>query len=232
MAPSRIVLVPFTFILASVAVACGDSRDPVRPVTHVNSPTLTMNRTQEQVIEEILLHYPPGLRSEARAYLEDTTAMIGSHRPEVATLMQELAALRLKDHSARAEDVSENAVPAEQRCRISVALVPGMAQGVRAVVIRRPNDGGRPLLLLRDDATGVELEFGLQMAARALSTFGEIVSEAHRIEYRGGTAGQSIHFAPRFDSGIALIRRALPRDIDGIGRVPALDVFTRRLPAP
>lgn len=191
-----------------------------------------MQRTQEQVIQEILLHYPPQLRAQARMFLEDTTSTVMSQRPEVSGLMEELASLRLKEHMTRSQSIAASETPAQDRCRVSVALVPGMATGVRAVVIRRPNDKGIPLLLLRDDATAVELEFGLKMAARSLSTFGETATEAHRIEYKGGPPLQPQHLGSRFESGIALVRQAVPRPIEGVGQVRTLDVFTARSVSP
>jgi hypothetical protein len=184
-----------------------------------------MQRSEAQIIDEILEHYPAQLRAQARVYLEDRTASVGSNRPEVAGLLAELTTVRSKASLARQNTLVST--PVEEHFRLTVALVPNLAKA-QAVVIRTPDDNGHPILLLREDATGADLAFGLSMAAQALAKYGDTPATAKRIEYTSHGRKQATHLPAKYDGGLALIRRTSPRDLPGIGQVRSMDMFAKK----
>lgn len=197
------------------------------------SSTFASNSPEERaVIERIVALMPPKDQASVREYLADATKSFGSDRPELAPLVRELNLLRhARIADVQATRLQKDADVIAAHVRVSVALAPALGDNsVRAVVVRRPGDSGRPLLLLREeDVTADDVAFGLAFAAQSISKYGVEPKVPHRQTFRAGGVATSTAVTTKTHGAIAAdLRRADYQTIQGIGRVRAMDVFTRK----
>lgn len=216
------------------AGACADSRSPLTSAP--NSARSMMNpseRTETEIIEDILAFVPEAKRDEARKAFHDKSRMFGSDDPRVRPLLEELGSLRL----AASQNTNRDQIAATQKALrdqvlVTVSLVRSLPPNVRAVVMRRPSDGGEPILLLPEDATGDDMAFGLQLAAKSVERFGRNPAKAHRLSYTGGHVASSSTPASAKAVGtrmLALVHKADAIDIgvEGLGKVKTQKIFAR-----
>jgi hypothetical protein len=189
---------------------------------------------ENALIDRIVQQVPAAHREELRSLLLDEGKELASADPKLAPLLGQLAALRAARHAPEhariralhAEDVRRS----ESQLRVTVALVSGLGDpDIRATVIRRPGDGGKPLLLLRDeDVTATDLELGLAAAARAAEQYGTNPEKEHRMTLRIPSSKSSSTASIEGQQSVDLLRKATVKDIEGIGHHKTLDVVTAR----
>lgn len=194
------------------------------------------HEAERAAINEILTRLAPQHRAVARRILEDresTSTFSSSNDPEIARLLGLITAIRAADNAEivrkAAEDRQKDELDAPRRVRVLVALVGDLGSaGIRATVIRRPDDGGRPLLLLSAASfTSTDLAFGLRLAANSVPRFGIAPSVEHKLQFRDQAPQSGLrHQATLPDELAALLRRSPSRLIPGIGTVQALDIVT------
>lgn len=235
---------------------CGEGKAPMRPgdrprpensdrhpvvISSASSVAIDPRERARQegaTIDSIVARLPEEYRVRGRAILEDRTASISfqaSSDPEIARLLGVLMAIRDASSADQLKQAERDRAAAEENAkthvRVTVALAPAtvVSKG-RAVVTRRPGDGGRPVLLLREaDATAADLTAGLAAAARLAAKYGPEPANKIRIvisSTRADTAASGIT-----DRHIELLRSSIPQPIAGVGVVHTLDMMTK-LPAP
>lgn len=190
--------------------------------------------SEAEVIEEIVRQVPAERRAKVRAELLDTSKVLQSDKPTFGPLFARLAEIRWAkagpEREALAAKASADAARRDRLVRVSVALSPDLEEGVRAVVIRRPGDGGKPLLLLRErDVTSLDLQIGLLAAAKAIAEHGPNPSRALRRSVRGALSGQGA--PPQLEKYIELLRASERRPLEGLGTLRSIDVLTDRYEA-
>ena len=217
---------------------------PVRSSYAVNvdgtvwtTATMTDRHAAERAaIEEILTRLAPQHRALARRILEDretTATFVSSTDPEIARLLSVITATRAADNVEmvrKAEaDREKDDRETVRRVRVLVALVEDLGgEDIRATVIRRPDDEGRPLLLLSAvDFTSTDLAFGLRLAANSVPRYGIAPAVEHKLQFRDQAPQSGARRQAALpDEQAALLRRSPFRLIPGIGSVRALDMVT------
>jgi hypothetical protein len=203
------------------------------PKSNASIPADIASLSEAELVEQILLQLPSEIRSNARGQLMDTTRVITSDRPVLGSLLAQLAQLRFAKHAdeykAAAALQKADADRRASRIRVTVVLSPDLGDAsARAVVLRRPNDGGRPILLLREaDMTNQDLYVGMLAAARAATQFGVNPDRAHRRiirDTRVSASGAAV--AAHFERHLELLRRAPKSSAHGLGNVRTMDVLT------
>jgi hypothetical protein len=187
---------------------------------------------EDAAIAAILERVPPGQRSRVLAALNDTTTFLGaSSDPVIAEQLGVIASIRAADMRARAEIAKAKKTELlRDRIRIRIALVPSLDQpGTRAVVLRRPDDSGVPLLLLPEQGvTSADLARGLRAATLAQRRYGQRPSHAARLVLRNGRGGAVV--APNDAKAVALLaelRSRAPQAIPGVGTGRLMEILHR-----
>jgi hypothetical protein len=191
---------------------------------------------EREAIDAILRRIPPGDQEMARRILERPHSGSGgfsaSTDPEIARLLGVISSIRSagrpvaeegqpEDENARADDPREY-------IRVLIALVPHLSSpGIRGTVIRRPNDGGQPVLLLREsDLTVDDLYRGLRAAAVSFKRYGLAPAKERRLHIRVPRETVAVLSEPRMSEAyLRLLKAGLPRVIPGIGEVRGLDMM-------
>lgn len=154
-------------------------------------------RDESTVINEILALAPVAERENVRELLNKSIALRSSDEKTNA-LFRELTQIR--QSATKAADVSKwqaEAPPISGRTvrnvQVKVALVPvTSSHKARVVLIRTPDDNGRPTVLLRaEDATPADLSLGLSAAEASVRNLGPNPTKASRVSIRG-TAGELV----------------------------------------
>jgi hypothetical protein len=191
-------------------------------------------RAEEQAaIEEILRRTPRNHQGRMKEILDDRNAtFVSSSDPEVARLLGTIASIRAVDNTVAIERgraaMLSDLEDQKRRVTVTLVLVPSLpTQDARAVVLRRPQDNGRPLLLLSaTDATPADLRLGLRAAAAAFVRYGPSPISERRVLVKPVT--ESIRWEAASHSEMITKLRASPlRVIPGLGSLRAMEVVTR-----
>ena len=198
---------------------------------------------EREAVKAIVSLSPPEEQETMRRILEGDgsgadIAVVSSTDPELARLFGIIGSIRQAEWQSRKSSELRvplylGAEPPRKDVRVNIALVPQLARpDVRATVIRRPGDLGRPLLLLREsDLTASDLELGLRAAAVAFRRYGPTPARERALHLRTGRPAlqQRVERAEHY---LDLVKAGRPRHIDGIGTVPAMAIITSldRLP--
>ena len=177
-----------------------------------------------KAFEAILARIPEEKRAEARTELEEPFIgmPVATIDPESARLWSRIVSLRLADaRESRPRAGIANAIP---NAAIRVALVASVEdQSARAVVVRRPDDNGVPLVLVpTQTASGEALMRGLQAAERTLRTYKPTPGKSAIVTVRFGakrkepTPNQKKLFEP-WEAAIVALRNVGQTDVPGVG---------------
>lgn len=218
--------------------ACTDSTKVAAPPDKQVSTTSrmeigSMSPEERALIERAVMTLPAVHREEARAAFMNESLHPSSTDPQLGPLLEQLAALRAAKykpiHDAYAQIEAENKL---RQVPVVVALVPHLGEhDVRAKVLRRPGDRGRPLVLLREgDFTEYDLQIGLQAAVRAADRYGADPQSEHRTAVRSGAPAASAQ-QPTLTLLVDMLRAAEPRNLAGFGTPRLMHLFVNR-PSP
>lgn len=176
-----------------------------------------------KAFEGIIARLPESQREGARQELQRgfVGRPISSHDPEIARLWSRVlslteASLRSKSRTAPREVSTGPSV--------RVALVQKLKDSTfRAMVVRRPDDGGIPTLLLPEtSATGEDLLRGLQAARRTTARYKptpgreSIVAVRHGAKRKEPSDRMKATFAP-WEETLARLRQVATTDLKGYG---------------
>ena len=170
-----------------------------------------------KALEAIIARLPQEQREGARRELEVgwVGRPIASKDPETARLWSRLLSLQAATEGERQ--------PIRQGS-IKVALVGSLDDPTfRALVVRRPDDAGVPLLLLpQETATGEDLLRGLQAASRSLGYTSQ-AGKQRTIAVRYGPKRQQQRLPVRmsfakWDAALAHLRGSPQVDLEGYGK--------------
>lgn len=194
---------------------------------------------ERATIDQIIAHLPAHYQSQGRAILEDRNAAYAfeaSSDPEIARLLGVLTAIRaaasVDQENQAAKDREADAERTKNLVRVTVVLAPPSALPMgRAAIIRRPGDGGKPLLLLREeDATAADLAAGLAAAGRLVQKYGSEPATEVRVVIRSTRPGTSKSAVT--DRYVETLRSSLRQTIPGVGTVHTMDMMTKAPPSP
>lgn len=209
------------------------------PRSHSNAPSNIASLSEAELVEQIIQQLPSEIRTNARVQLMDTTHVIQSDRPVLGPLLAQLAQVRFAKHAdefkAAAAQQKADADRRASRLRVTVVLSPDLGDAnARAVVLRRPNDNGRPILLLREsDMTSEDLHIGMLAAAKAVAEFGVNPDKVHRRVVHNTKAFTSgVATTASLDHHLALLRSAPKSSEHGLGNFRTMDVLTDRYNPP
>jgi hypothetical protein len=190
--------------------------------------------SEDAAIEAILARLPEKVRTRARADLNDRSVVIGgSTDPVIAQHLGVIASIRQADARARVEAArAKDAEAARDRIRVRVALVPSVRQaGARAVVLRKTDDGGVPLLLLPEPTvTTTDLARGLHAATVARKRYGARTSRNTSLVLREGRRVPVRAIDEHDQKSVALLAELRGRDpqtLPGVGTARVMDVLFR-----
>ncbi|MEO7363057.1 MAG: hypothetical protein ABI120_22175 [Gemmatimonadaceae bacterium] len=187
---------------------------------------------REAAVVAILARAPESDRAAILQLLNANRGNAGfsaSRDPEVARQLSVIASIDAVDHPDGASSPPDRQKQKDyltEGVRVLVALVPNLdVNGARATIIRRPNDGGKPLLLLDyDSATDADVLAGLQAASNSRRMHPNSPSKEIRFDLRGD--GITKVAAPRAAGPyVAHLRAGAIRSIDGIGSVRVTEMF-------
>lgn len=240
----------YLVLLSSVLASCADTgggltrSDRIRMSEHLNQHAVVVDRTafaglsdaerasqMLAAIDSIVQRVPPEQRDAMRRLLEHPkpgSLYSGSSDPEIARLLGVIASLRAAGDASVAQRQSDQLASdntLKTGVEVTVALVSTLPTNVRARVIRRPDDGGTPLVLLADDADASDVALGLTVAASSKQRFGVTPDKEHIVDYRskGHRVGptNTVH-----STVLDQLRAASLWDIPGVGQVKATRVMT------
>ena len=189
---------------------------------------------EDAAIEAILERLPEAFRTQARSELNNRSVVVGaSTDPIIAQHLGVIASIRQADARARAEaSRAKDAEALRDRVRVRVALVPSIQQaGARAVVMRKTDDGGVPLLLLPEaTVTNTDLARGLRAATLARTRYGALASRNTSLVLRDGRRipARATDDQDRKSAALlAELRGRAPQSIPGVGTARVMDVLFR-----
>ena len=166
-----------------------------------------------------LLEFPPGV---AGGFVSSTDPVIAQQLAVLQSLLEVQSAEWQRAPKATTRDRKRPGVEVP----VTVALVPDLGNpNVRATVIRRPHDGGQPLLLLREsDVTTTDLGRGLRAAAISVQRYGAAPTKEIRMQFRTfrGTATTN---DPSTEALLNLVRSSPAQSIGGVGNVRAAAIL-------
>lgn len=177
-----------------------------------------------ETIAAILERIPAKDRLAVKGVLErSSNKYFSSQDPEIVRLLGILASLESSGASG-AQPYSARRSP--KPIRVTVALVPTLqSASLRATVLRRPDDGGRPILLLREsDATAQDLVEGLKAAAFSVKQFGETPTQEQNISVRRRSGSAPTRLPTK---AFELLKASATRELPGIGRVRFMEMAAR-----
>jgi hypothetical protein len=192
-----------------------------------------LEREEADLIERVLLGVPDERREHLRGILSDRSRRIAATSdPALVGTLNQLSAVRAAIQALDAKEATEADVArtgGQPRMRVTVALAPAMRDSLtRAVVLRRPGDGGIPILLLSENSvTALDVERGLNAAVMAAQQYDRELTKAFKLVLR---ARAKVPGARESDAGAKLLQRlstAPVRQIPGVGTVRAIDVMAR-----
>ena len=204
------------------------------PGSRVRVPPLLFEKACDpNGLRALSLRVPSEHRANLRQLLEQPPGMGGGFRsstdPEIArhlAVLQSLQELQSAEWQRAPEATPRGGERTGIEVPVTVALVPDLgAPDMRAVVIRRPNDRGQPLLLLREsDATTTDLGRGLRAAAMSVRRYGAVPARAMTMQFRTfrGTATTN---SASTQALLDMVRSSPVRSIAGVGRVPAAEII-------
>ena len=195
--------------------------DPGRPMEEISDEDST-------VIARIVQTIPAEHRAAGRVALEALVRALRQRGLDTDTLVQRTLTPQELTWRDQARALLGATDSSRKYVRVTVALVPQLSDSrAQAVIIRRPDDGGRPLVLLRESgAAPSDLAGGLKAAALAIRKFGEAPLAEQRLTIR---ASGSRAPAPKSGQAAALLeelKSSVPRAIPGVGSVRAMDILT------
>lgn len=178
---------------------------------------------EAELIKAILARTPEPHRSEMARALNAPGASFRSEDPEMSRLLTALVAAR-SVHSSVVANAAVGSVPGYY-VRVTVALVQKLDQrDARAVVLREPGDGSRPLLLLLESANAADLHAGLRAAALSVQRLGKDPTRREKAVVTG--SGQANEVPPSFERQLARLRASAPKQIRGLGSVRSVEMAT------
>lgn len=214
-------LLPFACCL--VAFGCGGfdiSRTTMGDIEKgVAADTESMRQAENRTIAEILTKVPLSQQDQVRAsfveYFESTRGR------------------RLAEPSSSASARPRRARVNARVQIVTVALVPQLpGANTKAVVIRRPGDEGKPILLLpASSVTDDELRLALRAAAEIAQKQGTDVSREFRYSIHDLSAGGPLTpRAPGKSSPLEDLRALPERALAGVGNVRSMELGVQRRP--
>ena len=188
--------------------------------------------TKRAAIAAILERVPSEGRARMRKLLENPPGFAGgfasSTDPEIArhlAVLQSLLEVRSAEWQRAPEATRRDGRRRGLEVPVTVALVPDLGDpSVRATVVRRPNDRGQPLLLLREsDATPTDLGRGLRAAALSVQRYGAASPKELKMQFR------DLRGTPKTNDAstramLDLVRSSPLRIIAGVGSVRAAGI--------
>ena len=209
---------------------------PVRPNPSAFESASAESRAEAKraAIDAILQKVPAEDRATMRKLLERPPGVAGgfvsSNDPEIArhlAVLQSLLEVQSAEWQGEPEATRRDEKPDGVEVPVMVALVADLGSpSVRATVVRRPTDGGRPLLLVREsDATTTDLGRGLRAAALSVQRYGAAPPKEIEMQFREfrGTAKTN---DPSTQALLNLVRSSPVQSIAGVGSVRAAAIFT------
>lgn len=190
-------------------------------------------QAKREAIDAILERVPSDQRANLRRLLEQPPGMAGgfvsSTDPEIArqlAVLQSLLEVQSAEWQRAPEATRRDGDRRGVEVPVTVALVPDLGSAdVRATVIRRPNDRGQPLLLLREsDATTTDLGRGLRAAAMAVRRYGAAPPKEIKMEFRTFRGTATTNNAST-QALLDLVRSSPVQSIAGVGSVRAAAVL-------
>ena len=227
-----------TVLGALVLAACNDSAVATMETPPKNGPQLTgalsnipdhvagARRSEElAAIEELIARMPPEHRERARTLLAKGAVAVTSADPEIARLWSTIASIRQADFEARRRSPVTVSSTSDSQAVI-VALVNEVPiKGARAVIIRRPDDGGVPTVLLSErDASAEDLFRAVRVSTSTrLRKLGESIRKEIRFALRRTTASASpASIEPKWGVALADLRSQAEQELPQIGKGRAI----------
>jgi hypothetical protein len=210
-----------TFGVGLLLTACANPEATMtsQPENSAKQSLEMQERLQEEsrIIADMLAQLPEGDRATAKREMEQYFDSVRGEAPATAT--RERVTTPLVRVGAKQQTF----------VRVVVALVPTLGnQSSRSTVIRRPNDGGTPTLLLREsDVTDEDLRRGLRAAALTFQRYGAAPARELKLSLRSTTGARPM--APRREgmkSPLEYLKTAPVRDMPGLGPVKWMYIAT------
>jgi len=179
-----------------------------------------------KAFEGIFAQLPESQRAAARVEMEKgfVGLPISSHNPEIARLWSRILSLKMAElERPRVRRELQSNVMAQ--INIKVALIAKLEDSTfRAMVVRRPDDEGIPLLLLPENAAnGEDLLRGLQAAGRSISGYRPTAGKSSIIAVRFGSKRKEPSERMRatftkWEGALSALRQAPKVDLKGYGK--------------
>jgi hypothetical protein len=185
----------------------------------------------DAAIRAVLDRAPQQYRAVLKSQLENPAVVVGgSNDAETTKYLSLIASIRQAD--ARAKGEANRAADLEKRrnrVRVQVGLVSSLPEpNARAVVLRRTNDGGLPLVLLPESANGNDLDHALRAAAITARRYAKVAKKPTRVVIRQSKVTQPRkEERPGSRAILNELRSRELREIPGVGRGRLIDINVR-----
>jgi hypothetical protein len=241
---TKLVILGSAFLLGSCADPVALHKDQERVSELLTSASREQSATlspdakrqlESQLIEEIS-NLVPGRREELLRVLEVTErngfTIPASPESRGSTTEARASALLVALLNLRAERLNADRPPAQSSgegaaTRVQVMLVEHLRdRTARAMIIRRPDDDGRPVLLFpKDTFTAEDLEFGLMLAAQNVERRGRKLEKELWIGLHEHKTNREAHRATANSREIARMLQQSPEaSINGVAHGRLLEV--------
>lgn len=221
-------------VLRSARIAEAPLPDP-RPWVSLSPEA--RDAAEVDAINSILERVPAAHRAKASALLQDRTLRgpwsMSSVDPVIAGLLSTIISIRAAGETAESEALAlanTSTDPTRQRIvHVMVALVDSMSTPeVRATLIRRSGDKGKPLVLLpKDTFTPSDLAFALALAVRSADASAD-AAEGDQVRQfrRGEEPGEEPSPSPDLQAKYDWLRGAPIVNLPGIGMARVVEFAT------
>jgi len=197
------------------------------PEAYANLSPAARAQAEAATIEAIVARVPAKFQAEMRKQLGPQAgrdvSFQSSADPELARLLGELISLRQAGRTRVAPVADEDTT-----IHVILALVPQVnTPGARVSVIRRPDDGGKPIVLLPEtDLSKEDILLGLRAAAASYRRHGIAVSTERKMAVRSKARSARGAAVPVVDRNVMNLKNAARINVPGVGRVRAQEVVT------